>query len=119
MDSNGICLISTIAFPGMITLLPGDYTYDRFTTDMNLAIRQLHSNSYGSIVVPHHGDAMSSLNVPSGGMTRSGIPVALFSAGTHQGYQHPTNASLTAHTKAGYQNISNSNETNIVAVRLW
>lgn len=119
VDSNGICLISTIAFPGMITLLPGDYTYDRFATDMNPAVRQLHSNLYSSIVVPHHGDAKSASNVPPGDIARSEIPIAFFSSGTHQGYRHPTNASLTAHTKAGYRNISNPNETNIVAVRLW
>jgi beta-lactamase superfamily II metal-dependent hydrolase len=119
VDNNGICLISTIALPGVTTLLPGDYTYDRFITDINPAVRQLHSNSYDSIVVPHHGDARSSLNVPAPGTTRSRIPIAFFSAGTHQGYHHPTNVSLTAHTKAGYQNISNPTETNIVAVRLW
>lgn len=101
-DRNGECLIVEAVFNGRV-LFPGDYVYDRFATDKNPAINALASASFDAVVVPHHGDTASRLNVVQPASSRS---KAFFSAGNHPLYQHPRQNSMAAHKSAGFTNIS-------------
>jgi len=101
-DRNGECLVVEAVSNGRV-LFPGDYVYDRFVTDSNLAIKALATASFDAVVVPHHGDTASRLNVVQASTRTS---KAFFSAGNHALYQHPRQTSITAHTKAGFKKIS-------------
>jgi len=96
-------------------LAAGDCVYERFTSDNNPHIKALHTHRYSAVVVPHHGDkASAKAIVPA---ARDGAK-AFFSAGTHQGYKHPTAESLNAHVEAKFTNIENPSQLDIVKVNL-
>lgn len=114
-DRNGECLVvQAHSGPGCKydTLLPGDYVYDRMAADHNADIRALSSASFDAVMVPHHGDAASAAVLVS--PTVAASTVAFFSAGTHTGYKHPTQASLQAHQAAGFRNIDRHTCTDII-----
>lgn len=114
LDSNGDCLVAVFERYGRRVLAAGDYVYERFVSDTNTAISNLHQQKYAAVVVPHHGDAASANNIVPADQDAK----AFFSAGTHQGYGHPTTASLTAHIGANYQNIEDHAKSDIVRVKL-
>lgn len=113
-DSNGDGLVVVFHKATDQILAPGDYVYDRYPFDQNRAISRLGSRVYSGVVVPHHGDVASSRAVVSAGNGAK----AFFSAGTHQGYGHPTPQSVSAHKSANYAIVSQPNLGDIVAVRL-
>lgn len=114
MDSNGNCLVTIFERDGSRVLASGDYVYERFGTDSNSVINNLSSLKYSAVVVPHHGDAASARNV----VIPTDLAKAFFSAGTHQGYKHPTKTSLNEHKKIGFKNISKHKKTDIIRVNL-
>ncbi|MDG6396894.1 hypothetical protein RYA05_27825 [Pseudomonas syringae pv. actinidiae] len=83
--------------------------------DKNLLISGLANTSYTAIIVPHHGDSASSRGVFA---ARNSQSIAFFSAGTHKGYNHPTAASLGAHRRGGFEEVSDKYQPNIVKVKL-
>ncbi len=113
-DSNGECLVVVFNRLDRRVLAPGDYVYHRFLTDGNPGIAALPGSSFSGVVVPHHGDAASSKSI----VTAHPGAKAFFSAGTHQGYGHPTDLSVQAHQRANYKTISSPKLSNIVARRL-
>lgn len=114
-DENGRCLVAVFDRDGDQVLVPGDYVYKRFKSDANNGINTLHKSRYLAVVVPHHGDEASAQDViPPAGVDAK----AFFSAGTHQGWRHPTDNSLKAHENAKFKNISDPVQTNIVRVNL-
>ena len=113
-DSNGNCLVAIFERNGERVLAAGDYVYERFASDKNAGISDLHNHKYAAVVVPHHGDAASANNI----VPAAQRALAFFSAGTHQGYGHPTDQSLTAHTKAKYRQIEDHTKSDIVRVPL-
>lgn len=114
-DDNGDCLVTIFERNGSRVLAAGDYVYERFETDTNKLVNKLLTDpGYSAVVVPHHGDTASAKRVVK---SRKGAK-AFFSAGTHQGYNHPTTISLDAHDTAGFTNIDNHTETDIVRVNL-
>lgn len=110
IDSNGQCLVTTFHKNKKNALIPGDYAYQRFASDANPNIRNLLSETYSAVIVPHHGDYESSKSVVSC------IPdsPAFFSAGTHQGYNHPTLQSVNSHLTKNFNTIENKTEANII-----
>ncbi|WP_163020277.1 hypothetical protein [Pseudomonas viridiflava] len=109
-DSNGQCLVTTFYKGGKLALAPGDYAYHRFATDANTGIQELLSEIYSAVIVPHHGDLASARSVVD---CVPGSP-AFFSAGTHQGYNHPTTASVDEHLLKNFIAIEKNTEENIV-----
>ncbi|WP_439254092.1 hypothetical protein [Pseudomonas monteilii] len=109
-DSNGQCLVTTFYKGGKLALAPGDYAYHRFATDANAGIQELLSEIYSAVIVPHHGDLASAKAVVD---CVPGSP-AFFSAGTHQGYNHPTTESVDEHFLKHFITIENKTEENIV-----
>ncbi|MFA0970750.1 hypothetical protein [Pseudomonas amygdali] len=89
--------------------------YERMRQDTNSLISGLANTSYTAIIVPHHGDFASSLGVFA---ARNSQSIAFFSAGTHKGYNHPTEASLVAHRQGGFKEVADKYQPNIVKVRL-
>lgn len=114
MDRNGDGLVAVFERDHSRILAAGDYVYERFKTDKNPVIRALHKRNFAGVVVPHHGDAASA----NGVVASDANAKAFFSAGTHQGYKHPTSNSLNAHKVAKFTNISQPGQTNIVRVNL-
>ncbi|MDT4863190.1 hypothetical protein FQZ97_978840 [compost metagenome] len=114
LDSNGDCLITVFKRDEKLVLAAGDYVYARFAADNNSNIAALSRKVFSAVVVPHHGDAASANAVLS---SKAGAK-AFFSAGTHQGYGHPTAVSLNAHKAARYAIVNNPTEADIVRVRL-
>jgi len=114
LDSNGDCLVAVFERYGRRVLAAGDYVYQRFSSDTNTAIGNLHQQKYAAVVVPHHGDAASANNIVPADQDAK----AFFSAGTHQGYGHPTTASMNAHIGANFQNIEDHTKSDIVRVTL-
>lgn len=114
-DDNGECLVSVFERGDQRVLAAGDYVYKRFKSDKNPNIKKLHDLSYSAVVVPHHGDKASANCI-----VRAASPEAkaFFSAGTHQGWHHPTPESLGAHTAKNFVNISTPSEPNIMKVNL-
>lgn len=110
LDSNGQCLVVTFYKDGRLALAPGDYAYHRFATDANTGIQELLSEIYSAVIVPHHGDLASARSVVD---CVPGSP-AFFSAGTHQGYNHPTTASVDEHLVKQFIAIAKNTEENIV-----
>jgi beta-lactamase superfamily II metal-dependent hydrolase len=118
-DRNGECLVvetHTGQQSQERCLFPGDYVYDRMAKDGVAAIAGLASATLDAVMVPHHGDAASAvvLVVPR----IAGTTDAFFSAGTHAGYGHPTQSSISAHTAAGFRNVNRHTCTDILAHRL-
>lgn len=115
-DKNGECLVTVAHCERRKGLLPGDYVYDRMSTDRNQNIVRFAHDSYDAVVVPHHGDEASAARIvrPS----RGGRSEAFFSAGTHAGYGHPTTASIDSHERAGFRKISDREQRDIIARRL-
>lgn len=109
-DSNGQCLVVTFHKDNKIALASGDYSYQRFASDSNISIRGLLNEKYSAVIVPHHGDFESSKSIVS---CVPGSP-AFFSAGTHQGYNHPTTASIDEHLAKKFNVIEKRKEENIV-----
>lgn len=109
-DSNGQCLVTTFYKGGRLALVPGDYAYHRFASDANTGIQELLGEIYSAVIVPHHGDLASARSVVE---CVPGSP-AFFSAGTHQGYNHPTTASVAEHVLKGFVAIDKNTEENIV-----
>ena len=109
-DSNGQCLVTTFHKSGKVALAPGDYAYQRFATDSNTSISNLLSETYSAVIVPHHGDYASSKSI----VDCAPDSPAYFSAGTHQGYNHPTIESVDEHRAKKFHAIENRTEENIV-----
>lgn len=109
-DSNGDCLVVTFHKNEKIALASGDYCYQRFGSDSNANIRRLLNETYSAVIVPHHGDFESSKSIVSC------VPdsPAFFSAGTHQGYNHPTAVSIDEHRAKKFKVIEKRTEENIV-----
>ncbi|MBB4607273.1 beta-lactamase superfamily II metal-dependent hydrolase [Xanthomonas arboricola] len=97
-------------------LMPGDCVYKELALDKDAAVQALVARNYCAVVVPHHGDFASSLNVPIA--QSAGISKAFFSAGNHVKYKHPTPGSETSHASAGYSGIVNKTPTGIVEHQL-
>ncbi|KPY52531.1 hypothetical protein [Pseudomonas syringae] len=114
-DKNGECLVCVFHARGQTVLILGDYVYERMRQDTNSLISGLANTSYTAIIVPHHGDFASSLGVFA---ARNSQSIAFFSAGTHKGYNHPTEASLVAHRQGGFKEVADKYQPNIVKVRL-
>jgi len=106
-DRNGECLVACAHIDGRTALLSGDYVYDRMANDKreDEAISLLATASFDAVVVPHHGDEASAAVLPW--PAQASASIAFFSAGTHAGYGHPTNASLTAHDGKGFAVVDN------------
>lgn len=113
-DANGECLVAVLERDGEKVLAPGDYVYERFKTDGNANIRSLQKQPYKAVIVPHHGDEASALNV----VTPAAHAKAFFSAGTHQSWGHPKQVSLNAHLAAAFTNLSDPTQPDIVLVNL-
>lgn len=109
-DSNGQCLVTTFHKKGNTALIPGDYAYHRFASDGNPGITGLLNHVYSAVIVPHHGDYASSLNV----VDCVADSPAFFSAGTHQGYGHPTVYSVNEHLAKFFSVISDKTQTCII-----
>jgi beta-lactamase superfamily II metal-dependent hydrolase len=97
-DRNGECLIALFCKGNKMALIPGDYVYERFSSDGNSQIKALASGIFDGVIVPHHGDTASSKHVVQG----SASSRAFFSAGTHQKYKHPRKTSIKAHRLAKF-----------------
>ena len=115
LDSNGDCLVAVFEREGQQVLAPGDYVYSRFKSDGTPAIQGLLVSSYEAVIVPHHGDKASADDVVTPASTHA---KAFFSAGTHQGYKHPTDESRLAHNAAKFVEISHCNKAFILKIRL-
>ncbi|EPW8877468.1 hypothetical protein [Pseudomonas aeruginosa] len=102
-DKNGDSLVVVVNCQQKQALYPGDYVYDRMAVDGNLSIATLAEARFDAVVVPHHGDEASAWVMPWPKVPDESQ--AFFSAGTHAGYGHPTNASLSAHERKGFVNI--------------
>ena len=102
-DKNGESLVAVVTCQQKQALYPGDYVYDRMAVDGNLSIAVLAESRFDAVVVPHHGDEASASVMPWPKVPDESQ--AFFSAGTHAGYGHPTNASLSAHERKGFVNI--------------
>lgn len=109
-DSNGHALVSVVDIGGRRALLPGDYVYSRMKTDKEPSIEIWAAAPYAALVVPHHGDEASAMDVPP--CTEEGK--AFFSAGTHDTWNHPKPVSIANHKSKGYQTIHNRTEENII-----
>ncbi|UUE94436.1 hypothetical protein [Comamonas thiooxydans] len=114
-DANGECLVSVFNRSGKEVLAPGDYVYTRFKSDGTTEIQGLHNGKYEAVIVPHHGDHASSFNIVAPASPKS---KAFFSAGTHQGYKHPTATSRKEHKTANFVEICHNNVPYIFQVRL-
>jgi beta-lactamase superfamily II metal-dependent hydrolase len=114
-DSNGECLVAVFSRGRERVLAAGDYVYERLLTDRNGAVSSLHGLRYAGLVVPHHGDKASANRVVNPAASRS---KAFFSAGTHQGYKHPTQQAIDAHRAKLFRVIKNPKQRNIVRVNL-
>lgn len=101
IDDNGECLVSVFETSSKRALIAGDYVYHRFSTDHNPDIKNLHNLEFDAVIVPHHGDHASSVNI----VRSSNNAVAFFSAGTHRGYGHPTKSARIGHIMARYGEI--------------
>ncbi|WP_129436791.1 hypothetical protein [Pseudomonas sp. ACM7] len=102
-DKNGDGLVVVVTCQEKQALYPGDYVYDRMAVDGNLSMVVLAESRFDAVVVPHHGDEASASVMPWPKVPDESQ--AFFSAGTHAGYGHPTNASLSAHERKGFVNI--------------
>jgi hypothetical protein len=113
VDRNGECLVvETRTGAQALCLFAGDYVYDRMAVDGVADIVALSAATPDAVMVPHHGDAASASVLVKPRVV--GTTKAFFSAGTHAGYGHPTAASLSAHTTAGFLNVDNHTCTNII-----
>ncbi|CAJ2766841.1 ComEC/Rec2 family competence protein [Burkholderia pseudomallei] len=114
-DKNGECLVTVCEAAGKKALLPGDYVYKRMKSEAGTPISLLSAGQFDAVVVPHHGDEASSEQVflPGGSESK-----AFFSAGTHQGYGHPTQSSIDAHRAAGFDIVEDHAQRDIVSVPL-
>ena len=114
LNDNSDCLLAVFECAGKRALIGGDYVYRHYKSDGHAVIKALHSLEFDALVVPHHGDAASAVNVVS---ARPGA-VAFFSAGTHQKYKHPRDVSRKAHIRAKFGEICDPNCADIVQRRL-
>ncbi|HDR8937564.1 hypothetical protein LGM38_02265 [Burkholderia vietnamiensis] len=114
-DKNGECLVTVCETAGKKALLPGDYVYKRMNSEAGTPISLLYTGQFDAVVVPHHGDEASSEQVflPVGSESK-----AFFSAGTHQGYGHPTQSSIDAHRAIGFDIVEDHAQRDIVSVPL-
>ncbi len=117
-DDNTNCLVSlyTSARYKQYALFSGDYVYRDMNNDKNPNISSLSTKHYCAIVVPHHGDAASSINVFKPSVPDTSI--AFFSAGDHKYYGHPTLQSTEAHLNAQFKVIQDKNIAHIEAIQL-
>lgn len=102
-DKNGECLVTAVRCEGRRGLLPGDYVYERMSSDGNGAIVSMTQDRYDAVVVPHHGDEASSAQVVAPRQPLQSR--AFFSAGTHTGYGHPTPSSVASHRRRDFMVI--------------
>ncbi|MBK0416990.1 hypothetical protein JD974_21530 [Chromobacterium haemolyticum] len=108
-SNNTDCLVSLFTNRNNeIALQSGDYVYEDMSKDKNNKISNLNKKTYNAIVVPHHGDQASAINIPSPATPNKAL--AFFSAGNHKGYKHPNQKSIDEHKKSGY-NIKHPNTT--------
>lgn len=114
INDNSECLLATFEAAGKLALIGGDYVYRHYKDDGHASIRALHTLSFDAVVVPHHGDAASAVNVVQ---AKPGA-IAFFSAGTHQKYKHPKAASIEAHRRAGFTDICDPTCADVVERQL-
>lgn len=114
-DRNGECLVAHAKIGAQKALLPGDYVYSRMLSDRRAdkAISQLGASNFDAVIVPHHGDMESASCFA--GPSKLEQSIAFFSAGTHAGYRHPTNESLTNHKSRGFAIVDQHWLSDIVA----
>lgn len=110
-DDNGECLVIEYISVSGSALVPGDYVYSRFATDGCQGLRKLRSKRYDAVIVPHHGDAHSSELIVR---PRSKESMAFFSAGNHKKFNHPTALSREKHQKAGFVEICDNLQKDII-----
>lgn len=117
-NDNTDCLVAVYVEKsnGQLALMPGDYVYEDIRNDTKAEVKNLASKQFDAIVVPHHGDQASAINVFN--PLRSGASIAFFSAGENQKYNHPTTASLDAHKNKRFQVIEDHSLDWIKEVRL-
>lgn len=113
-DNNGECLVAVFEHHGEQALIPGDYVYSRMNLDGHTAINTLRYGSFKAVVVPHHGDEASALDIFS---PASGA-VAFFSAGTHQRFKHPRKVSKAGHHSKGYRRVVRNRLRHMIEVKL-
>jgi beta-lactamase superfamily II metal-dependent hydrolase len=99
---------------GELVLASGDYVYHDQLHDTNRDIVAFHSSTFKGVVVPHHGDLASAHRV----VMAQRDATAFFSAGTHQGYRHPTIASINSHSAMGFVVVNNHRLRDIRRVTL-
>ncbi len=115
-SSNSECLVSVIKIDDSLALMAGDYIYSGMAKDANPAIAALSKARFDAVVVPHHGDLASALNVFAA--RQPGKSIAFFSAGNNSLYRHPRKESLDAHRAAGYKIIENNRLDNIIGIHI-
>ena len=114
INDNSDCLLAVFESAGKRALIGGDYVYRHYKGDGHAVISTLHTLEFDALVVPHHGDAASAMNIVT---ARPGA-VAFFSAGTHQKYKHPKDASRRAHIQANFAEICDPKCVDIIERQL-
>jgi beta-lactamase superfamily II metal-dependent hydrolase len=114
LNDNSDCLLAIFESAGKRALIGGDYVYRHYQSDGHAGINALHTLEFDALVVPHHGDAASAMNIVT---ARPGA-VAFFSAGTHQKYKHPKDVSRKAHLHARFAEICDPKCVDIVQRQL-
>lgn len=114
-DRNGDCLITLVHCGTTLGIISGDYVYSRMLSDADPLVVAAAAGAYDAVVVPHHGDFASRLNVPTA--VASGKSIAYFSAGTHSGYNHPNVHSDSAH-RAHFKVISDRTKDDVLKTHL-
>lgn len=116
-SDNTQCLVSVYtSVSGESVLLSGDYVYSGMASDSCGGVSALAFQTFAAVVVPHHGDLASAMQVYSPQMNQHSK--AFFSAGNHKLYGHPTCKSIDEHKKAGFNVVSSPNCSNIQRVNL-
>ena len=109
-DNNGNCLVSIIDIEGKFALVAGDYVYSRMLTDTKPLFSRWCKFLYSAVIVPHHGDEASSLDIPG----CADCATAFFSAGTHKTWNHPSEASINGHSDKGFLVVEDHTQKDII-----
>jgi beta-lactamase superfamily II metal-dependent hydrolase len=115
LDDNGDGLVVIVKFGSKNILFPGDYVYNRYAKDKNACIRNIHKLKFYAVVVPHHGDFESGDSIVPPSTRKSSK--AIFLAGDHQGYRHPTPNAVDSH-KVNFIATNDTNNNNPVISRI-
>lgn len=106
LSNNNDCLVCEVEINDNTILIPGDYVYKEMSSDSNIDIKMIPTKYYDLIIVPHHGDEASAINIPN--PVIPSISKAYFSAGTHCGYKHPRQQSIDEHRNNNFDTISDN-----------